>query len=189
MALGDQWHQLPPALQNHYKHDSNAVNQASGFLDIDYPWFMQWPLSLFRLMGALVNKRGKQVKTHISKTMIDGKQHWHRNIEFSDGKIINFQSVFVANKGNEFIEYTNAFVGLKMQAFVENNTLRYESKGYILKLGQLKIPIPEWMALGHASIIESEYSKDDEQTFNMDFRLRHPLFGEIFCYKGRFTTR
>lgn len=187
-ALGDQWQQLPPALKAHYAENEKGENHAQGLLTVEYPWFMQWPLSLFRLLGALVNKRGRDLKTTVSKINKDGKQQWHRKIVYADGKQIGFDSVLVCDDNNGFIEYINAFLGLKMYAFVENNKLRYESRGYVMKLGQLKISIPEWLALGHASIVEWQEVNSDNQTFNMDFRIKHPLFGEVFCYKGQFTT-
>ena len=191
-ALGQQWELLPPALKAHYGENEDGENHATGVLSINYPWFMQWPLSFFRLLGALVNKRGENLTTTVSKINKDGKQFWHREIVYPNGKTIVFDSVFVGvdengNKG--FIEYINAFLGLKMCAFVEGDKLRYESKGYVLKLGKFKTPIPEWLALGHASIIESEYKQGDNQTFIMDFRLKHPLLGEVFCYQGKFVTK
>ena len=45
------------------------------------------------------------------------------------------------------------------------------------------------VCLGHASIIESEYKHGDRHTFTMDFRIKHPLLGEVFCYKGQFVTQ
>jgi hypothetical protein len=187
-ALGEQWHELPQALKNHYGSNKQGENYAEGELDIDYPWFMQFPYTVMRLIGALVNRRGIDLKTTVSKTMKGDKQYWHRVITYPDGKQIVFDSVFVADKDG-FIEYINSFLGLKMVAFVEDNKLRYESRGYVLKLGKIKISIPEWLALGHASIIESEYKQGDEQTFTMDFRIKHFLLGEVFCYKGKFKTQ
>lgn len=188
-ALGDQWNMLPPALKNHYGENKEGENHSTGFLTIDYPWFMQWPLTFFRLLGALVNKRGKNLKTTVAKVNKGGKQYWHREIVYPNGKKIIFDSIFMSGNNKDFIEYINSFLGLKMYAFVEGKKLRYESKGYILKLGNLKIPIPEWLALGHASILEWQAGNTDDQTFDMDFRIKHPLFGELFCYKGRFTTK
>lgn len=188
LALGDQWDLLPPALKAHYGENENGENHATGVLTIDYPWFMQWPLSFFRLLGALVNERGENLTTTVSKINKGGKQFWHREIIYPNGKIIIFDSVFVSGENKDFIEYINPFLGLRMFAFVEGDKLRYESKGYVLKLGNLKIPIPEWLALGHASIIEWQAEGNDDYTFDMDFRIKHPLFGELFCYKGKFTT-
>ncbi len=187
-ALGEQWQKLPQALKNHYGSNEHGENYAEGKLDIDYPWFMQFPYTVMRLIGALVNRRGKDLKTTVSKTMKGNKQYWHRVITYPDGKQLVFDSVFVTD-GDGFIEYINSFLGLKMTAFVEDNKLHYESRGYVLKLGKFKIPIPEWLALGHASIIESEYQQRDEQTFVMDFRIIHFLLGEVFCYKGVFITQ
>ncbi len=186
-ALGKQWDELPDALKNHYGSNDKGENYAEGKLDIDYPWFMQFPFTVMRLIGALVNRRGKALKTTVSKIMRGDKQRWHRVITYPDGQQIVFDSVFVADRDG-FIEYINAYLGLKMVAFIEGNKLRYESRGYVLKLGKIKIPIPEWLALGHASIIESEYKQGDEQAFVIDFRIKHFLFGEVFCYKGVFIT-
>ena len=141
------WDDLPAALKNHYDSDAKGVNSAIGTLDIDYPWFMQWPFTVLRLIGALVNRRGRNLKTTVSKTMKGGKQYWHRVIHFPDGKHIIFNSVFVADGEDGFIEYINSFLGLKMAAFVEHNKLRYESRGYVIKLGKFKMTIPECLAL------------------------------------------
>jgi len=189
IALGDQWEKLPEALKNHYREDSKGENYAEGWLDIDYPWFMQWPLTFLGLFGVLVNRRGKKLSTKVKKKMDHGKQYWHREITLPNNKIKAFKSQLMSNGGNEVIEYTNAFLGMKMVPFVENDMLRYESKGYVLKLGRIKLPISEWLALGHASIIEQQVDPDDKHTFKMDFRLKHPLFGEIFSYKGQFRTK
>ncbi len=58
-------------------------------------------------------------------------------------------------------------------------------RAYILKLGRLLIPIPEALVLGHTTIEEIGV---DEEHFTMDFRLTHPLFGQIYRYSGRFRT-
>lgn len=187
IALGEQWQQLPPALKAHYNEDENGENHSQGLLTIEYPWFMQWPLSFFRLFGALVNRRGVDLTTTVSKINKNGTQYWHREVNYPNGEKIIFDSKVILDRNNYFIEYVNNYLGLKMQAQVQQDKLYYESKGYVLKLGKIKIPIPEWLALGHASIIEWQ-EENSAETFNMDFRIKHPLFGELFCYKGQFTT-
>ncbi len=184
-ALGKQWYDLPKALKAHYDHDESGANYAQGVLTVNYAWFMQWPLSILRLTGALLNRRGKDLKTTVAKTMKEGQQYWIRVIEYPNGKQIKFNSLFTMTKDKVFIEYSNRFLGLKMQAAVEEQNLVYQSCGYVFKLGKLLIPIPEWLALGHGTIIETAVSDDE---FDMDFRLKHFLFGEIFSYKGRFKT-
>lgn len=185
-ALGEQWAQLSPALKAHYNNNESGENIAKGELTIDYPKFMQLPLNAMRLMGALVNQKGTKLPTKVMRIMNEGTQYWHRSIQYPDGLQIAFKSRFTLDtKNNEFIEYTNRFLGLKMKAFVEEGALHYESSGYVLELGVLTIPLPEWLALGHASIVESAISDIE---FKMDFRLKHPIFGKIFSYVGIFKT-
>ncbi len=81
-ALGEQWAQLPPALQAHYQHGNNTD---VGALDIEYPAPMQPYLSFLRLLGALVNRRGKAVPTTVEKWMEGGTQRWKRTLSFADG--------------------------------------------------------------------------------------------------------
>lgn len=185
-AVGSQWDELPQELKKHYLENNNGENNAEGWLSIDFPWFMKIPLSILRLFGALVNKKGKKLPTSVHRVTVSGEQRWHRQINFPDGKTVVFNSVVYYSKENEIIEYINSVLGMKMKVFAEGNTLRYESNGYIIKLWKLKIPYPEFLALGHASIVESESEKAG--LFDMDFRLKHPLFGELFSYKGQFKT-
>lgn len=187
LALGEQWEQLPEALKAHYRNDDNGINIATGHLNIDYPRFMQLPLHALRLMGALINRRGNHLETTVERKMEGEQQYWHRTINYPDGKQVHFKSLFVYDaKSNRLIEYTNRFLGLKMKVHVENKQLHYQSCGYVLKLGSVQLPIPESLALGHASIVETDTG---DESFDMDFRLRHPLFGQIFSYAGTFTTK
>lgn len=186
IALGPQWRGLPQVLMEHYLENEKGENCAQGVLTIDFPWFMKIPLSILRLLGALVNKSGKNLPTTVKRVTTSGEQKWQRKISFPNGKQVVFNSVVYHHKNNEIIEYINPFLGMKMRVSVKNNCLRYESNGYLIKLWKLKIPFPEFLALGHASIIEKKSSEKD--FFEMDFRLRHPLFGEVFRYMGQFRT-
>lgn len=181
-ALGEQWAQLPPALQAHYQHGNNAD---VGALDIEYPAPMQPYLSFLRLLGALVNRRGKAVPTTVEKWMEGGTQRWKRTLSFPDGKVIFFKSHWVYAGGNEVIEYVSPFMGLRMAVAVVEGKLHYSGKHLVLKLGSTLIPIPEWLVLGHTTIMETAL---DEGGFAMDFRLTHPWFGEVFRYAGIFIT-
>lgn len=184
-ALGEQWQQLPAGLQRHYATDNKGRSHERGVLTIAYPGWMQWPLHALRLLGALLNQRGERVPTEVVRHMDDAVQHWQRTVSYPNGRQVGFSSAVVYAGGNELIEYTNAIVGLRMRVAVDGEQLRYESNGYVLKLGSFKLGIPEWLALGHASIVETALG---DKRFAMDFRLRHPLFGEVFSYAGEFEV-
>ncbi|HFE47963.1 MAG TPA: DUF4166 domain-containing protein [Chromatiaceae bacterium] len=181
-ALGADWDRLAPALRKHYQHGDNTD---TGKLDIAYPRFMQPCLSILRLFGALVDRRGERIPTSVAKRMEGDTQYWRRSIRFPDGRVVLFKSRWQYAGDSELIEYVNAFLGLRMRVRVKAGGLYYEGRHYVLKLGRMLLPIPEWLVLGHTTI--EEKALDDER-FRMDFRLRHPWFGQVFRYAGEFRV-
>jgi hypothetical protein len=181
-ALKDQWEQLPQSLKAHYQGDDNAD---VGKLSIEYPKAMQLPLNLLRVFGALINRAGNEIPATVEKSMHKNKQYWKREINFLDGRKVIFKSVWQYHEDNELIEFVNRFIGLKMAVRVKEEVLYYEGKGFVIRLGKLRLSIPEWMLLGHTSIQERAI---DTNHFAMDFRLHHPVFGQIYRYSGTFVT-
>jgi len=183
LALGADWHKLPASLKAHYQAGSNVD---IGYLDIEFPRYMRPYLWLLHGFGALLPRSGKGLSTRVEKDEVSGRQNWRRTVTFPDGKIFLFNSYWTPSKGNQVIEFVNAVMGLEMAARVAGNELHYDGVRYVLKLGRLMIGLPEWLILGHTTIVERELS---EGTFSMDFRLTHPLFGMIFRYSGVFCTQ
>jgi hypothetical protein len=181
-ALGAEFDRLPPALQAHYKA---GTARETGHMDIEYPRWMQPFLTLLRLVGALVNRSGRQVPTTVEKVDEGARQAWRRTISFPEGKVIYFNSTWVAGTGNRLIEYVNPLLGLEMAMHVADGKLYYEGVRFVVKLGALQLPIPEWLLLGHTTIVEEAV---DTTHFAMDFRVTHPLFGQIFRYAGQFEV-
>ena len=181
-ALGNQWHALPEALKAHYQ---DKANTDIGLLDIEYPLWMQLFLNVLHMIGALLNRKGSHIPTTVSKTMKGEVQYWNRTITFDDGKKIYFKSHWSYVGNNKLIEYVNPLLGLCMSVEVKGKVLHYHGEYYALKLGTLIIRIPEWLMLGHTTIVEREVAPGQ---FTMDFRLHHPLFGQIYCYSGTFST-
>ena len=181
-ALGADWDKLPPALQAHYRFGTTTD---TGSMDIEYPRFMQPVWSILRLLGALVDRQGKSVTTIVEKRVVGERQVWQRTITYPDGQIVRFDSFWVAAGNAEVIEFVNPVLGLQMAPYVVGEKLHYRGVRFIAKLGPVSIPIPEWLVLGHATIIEEAL---DDTHFAMDFRLTHPLFGELFRYSGKFEA-
>ena len=179
-ALGEQWQQLPPVLQTHYQYETNSD---IGNLNIEYPSYMQLYLTFLHMLGALINRRGKEIPTIVEKQMRGDRQYWNRTIHFPNNRNIYFKSVWVYNRGNELIEYVNRFLGLRMRVHVEDNKLHYEGLHFVLKIGKRLIPIPEWLFLGHTTIVESQKTNSE---FEMNFIMKHPLLGVVFGYTGTF---
>lgn len=181
-ALGDDWDKLPPALQAHYRFGTTTD---TGHMNIEYPRFMQAYLSVLRVFGALIDRSGRNVSTVVEKSVVGDRQYWRRTISYPDGKAIRFNSFWVPAGGNQLIEFVNPVLGLQMAAYVEGDRLHYRGVRFVLKLGPLLLSIPEWLVLGHTSIVESAL---DDSHFAMDFRLTHPLLGQVFRYSGEFEA-
>ncbi len=181
-ALGDEWSKLPPALQTHYHFGATTD---TGYMDIEYPRFMQFYLNVLRLLGGLVNRRGLQVPTVVEKHAVNEKQYWRRTITYPDGKVIKFDSFWVPAGKNQVIEYINPILGLAMSVRVKDGQLHYHGIKFVAKLGSTVLPIPEWLVLGHTTIVEKAV---DDTHFAMDFRITHPLFGQVFRYSGEFES-
>lgn len=181
-ALGSDWDKLPPALQAHYICGTTLDR---GHMDIEYPWFMQPYLMMLHLVGALIARRGKQVATVVEKTVAGQSQYWRRTMTYADGEVAHFNTTWMNAGGNNLLEFVNPMLGLQMAVHVEDGKLHYEGVRFVAKLGSVMLPIPEWLVLGHTTIVEEAV---DDTHFAMDFRLTHPLFGQVFRYAGKFEA-
>jgi hypothetical protein len=181
-ALGEDWKRLPPSLQAHYQFGPNAD---VGHLDIEFPVWMTPYLWVLHLLGALVPRLGQRIATRVEKDVARDRQVWRRTMRFAAGKVLTFNSFWVAAGGNRLIEFVNPVMGLEMAVRVADDQLRYEGIRFVIRLGRLDIGLPEWMILGHTTIVERGLP---DNTFAMDFRLTHPLFGQLFRYAGTFST-
>ncbi len=181
-ALGEHWQQLPPALQSHHQNDTNSDR---GNLDIDYPLYMHPYLTFLHFFGALIDRRCRHIYTIVEKHMCGDVQFWKRIIHFPDNKKIYFKSYWVYDHKNELTEFINTFIGLRMAVYTRNNKLFFKGRHFVLKIAKIVIPIPQWLILGSTTIVETAIN---ETEFEMDFRLTHPLFGEVYRYSGQFKN-
>jgi hypothetical protein len=187
-ALGDDWHKLPPVIQRHYQlHFSQAMSNAvTGTMHIHYPSFVKPMVLLARLMGGLIALKGGEMAVRVEKwTNADAplSLFWKRTIQSPKGKSTLFASRMEYQGGNKIIEYIGCGFGLRLKLTVENRLLVYRSDGHLWQVGCLRIPIPDVLYLGHATITERAVS---ETEFELDFKISHPLFGETYRYGGIF---
>jgi hypothetical protein len=182
IALGDDWHKLPPALRTHYLH---GATRDTGYLDIAFPDWMRPCLRLLHRFGALVPRADRGVATVVEKRVAGNRQYWQRQIRFADGETVRFDSIWETAENNTLIEYVNPVLGLQMRPYVVADRLHYQGVRFVARLGRWRLPIPEWLVLGHTTIVEQAL---DDTRFVMDFRLKHPLLGEVFRYSGEFKA-
>lgn len=182
-ALGSDWERLPAPLKAHYQFGPNVD---LGHMDIEFPLWIKPYLWLLHKLGALLAKSGSQIPTRVEKHVVADRQYWRRTMRFPDGAEIRFDSFWVPGKNNHLIEFVNPVMGLEMAPRLEGDELHYDGVRYVIKLGPLTFGLPEWLVLGHTTIVERKHGEDG---FAMDFRLTHPLAGQVFRYSGIFTTQ
>jgi hypothetical protein len=72
-----------------------------------------------------------------------------------------------------------------MRPFVVGRQLHYSGVRFVARVGRWVLHIPQWCALGHTIIVERAL---DDHHFAMDFRMVHPVFGQVFRYCGTFRA-
>ena len=181
-VLGADWERLPLALQAHYRDDGA---RDLGQLDIAFPGCLLPMLWAMRLVGALVHRRGNAVETTVHKQAEGGREHWRRTLRYADDRVLHFDSYRVAAGAGRLIEFVNPVLGLELALHVVGEELHCSGTRMVARLGPWLLTIPEWMVLGHTTIVERAV---DGQRYTMDFRMTHPLLGELFRYAGQFQA-
>ena len=185
-VLGADWDKLPTVIQRHYQITSAQKNlTVKGTMTIDYPFWVKPILLITRLMGALIDEKGENNQVHVEKWQQENPQilYWRRDIQAQNGKQTVFSSRMEYQQAHELIEFVGGGFGIRLKLSVENGKLLYRSQTHLLKLGNVIIPIPDWLILGHATISEEALSDD---SFLLDFKIVHPLFGKTYAYGGVF---
>jgi Domain of unknown function (DUF4166) len=187
-VLGDAWGKLPSVIQRHYQITAPQHSvTVTGTLSIDYPVWIKPILMFTRLMGALIDVKGDNNQVTVQKWQTDNPDvlYWQRDIFTEKGTHTVFASRMEYQNTGELIEFVGGGFGIRLKLSVENGTLVYRSQTHLFKLGKWLIPIPDWLALGQALITEKALSND---SFLLDFRIVHPLWGETYRYGGVFDV-
>jgi hypothetical protein len=187
-VLGEDWHELPAAIRSHYDITGPGKSTTvTGSMTIDYPDWLGPALKLLRLGKALVDLKGGPMAVQVKKWQ-DGEDSalcWHRHIQSGDGRRRRFPSRMVRHQDHELIEYVGMGFGIRLKVGVEEGRLVYRSHGHLLKIGPIRLPIPDNLLLGRAVISEEALSED---SFLLRFEIVHPLWGQTYSYGGVFKT-
>ncbi len=187
-VLGADWHQLPPVIQRHYQLDNKLQTESivTGIMQIRYPLLIKPVLVIARLLGALIDLQGSNMQVSVRKWVTRDSEilHWKRTIKAPNGQSTIFASRMEYQQPNQLIEYVGCGFGIRLQLSVEDGCLVYRSVGHLCKTPWFTVPIADVLFLGHAVITETALSDTE---FELDFSIRHPLWGETYRYGGVFS--
>ncbi len=186
-ALGEDWHTLPTVIQRHYTlmQANNTSSVVVGSMYVHYPAFARPMVAIARLMGALIDTKSNTLQASVKKWVNNdsGALFWRREIQSADTKTTVFASRMEYQHGNEVIEFVGFGFGVRLKVFAKNRQLIYQSNGHLWRCKLFSIPIPDVLFLGHATIIEKAI---DDDSFELDFKIIHPLLGKTYEYGGVF---
>ena len=184
-VFGGDWQALPQVMRDHYnvRAGSDDVVIVSGHLDVRVTRVMS---VMARLSGMLVPWSGDNVPVRVTFTSSkDGKSLiFHREFFFPGRKVVNFISRMEHIGGNQLVEFMRFGVGWKMAYVWDGGKVILAHRGYVWRLFGVMIPVPLHWIIGRGHAEEVPVSA---QEFSMWTHSRHPLFGKMFGYAGRFT--
>jgi hypothetical protein len=188
-VLGDAaWYRLAPAIRRHYSLSDGQTLVLHGVMTEIFhsPWIK--PLLLIaQAIDALVPHQGTEVPVEVrNRTDPAHPQtlYWHRTFRFPDGRTTHFRSRMEAVADGQIVELLRLGIGIHLQVDERDGALQYRALRHCWKIGPWMLPIPNWLLLGDAIIIESAASAEE---LYLDFRIDHPLLGRTFGYRGCFT--
>lgn len=180
--MGTDWQRLPAVLRAHHRGGSVVER---GRLDVTHPAHARPLLWLLRRLGALVRRQGCGLPTLVTREQIGGRQRWRRTIAWPDGRRERFDSEWLLVDGAHLIEFVDPVLGWELMPEVVDGRLCVHGARYVARLGGRLWTIPRWLTPGEATIVEAALDAD---RYTMDFRLVHPLLGEVFRYRGTFIA-
>ena len=89
-------------------------------------------------------------------------------------QVIHSAKRFAGPTGLE--EYVGFGISMALRLRVENGTLKFESAGYSLSLGQLRLPLPQWFAPGALTVSHTDLGCG---AFRFTLVVTHPRWGEL----------
>ena len=187
--FGSEWDNLPAVMQKHYANHpySNEVTAVEGKLDVYCKPPLLWLSPIMKLMGQVpaFNETNVPVTVHFESDVNSKAFHFNRMFSFSNGSTYKFKSRMLQISGDEVVEIMRFGLGWKMRYGWNGEQVTLTHKGYALYFLGHFIPLPLTFLMGSGNAIE--YPVDDN-TFDMEVNITHPLWGDMYGYKGRFEV-
>jgi hypothetical protein len=149
-------------------------------------WLASWADLLFPETGSNV-----PVTVDIQSTRSGDPVHlWRRDFEFPERRRRFTSRMEYDRRLRRVVEAVGRGGALAIAwdtKFEPPSTLHLDAAGWVLRLGSLRLRLPEWL-LGSGQAIETA-DLAVPGMIRIDFSVSHPLLGDVFGYAGIFTVR
>lgn len=106
-----------------------------------------------------------------------------RNYQLNGRKPVMFTSFMAEGPCSEVFEYVGAGLGMKLNLFVREGDLHFESDGYFWQVLGVRIPFPSLLTPGKTFL---RHRNNSANQFDIRIEIRHPWFGTTFTQAGVF---
>ena len=187
--FGDEWDNLPCVIRKHYANRPYTQDRTmvTGTLDVMCAGPIRLLAPLFWLMGGIPprNEKGVTVTVEFESDEHSRSFHFNRVFYFQGRRPYRFRSRMIQVRQNEVVEIMRGCVGWHMNVSWDGQRVQLKHKGYVLAAFGHFIPLPLTAIFGQGNAHEAAL---DEHSFDMRVEIRHPWWGKIYGYQGRFEV-
>jgi len=191
--FGAAWHTLPQPFIKHYRNRpySRDSFRVSGTMSVRTSPLLRAFAPLSRALGGipLVNANDIPVTVDFESEAGGRAFHFNRLFHLPGGKPWRFHSRMVPTGGTlgdgRMVEEMKFRLGWRVHFRFTEGRVRLHHDGYALCLFGQHIPLPLGWLIGS---VEAEEWITGEDRFDMCVHINHPLFGQIYEYRGSFDT-
>ena len=185
--LGDNWNKLGEVVRRHYflrPRSDDYICVSGEMVEVYHSTFAKVLIPFGVLFGAIVPYKGKNIPTdvHYNASPKNGNIYWDRVFKFPRGDF-HFKSHMEPVKQHEAIEFVRFGMGIRLKVSAEDGALVFRDTSYVWRIFGTDIPFPGRWVMGSVYVEERPLSAN---SFSMKMILEHPIFGELFRYKGCF---
>lgn len=177
-------------MRKHYANRpySNDVTQVDGALDVMCRGPVRLLAPLLSFLGQIParSETGVPVSVRFCSDPASADFRFDRVFNFKGAKPYAFHSRMRQTKDNEVVEIMRFGLAWKILYLWDGEKVVLRHNGYALSLFDWLMPLPLTFLLG------SGYAEEiaiDEDIFDMRTHIRHPWWGKVYEYKGRFKVR
>jgi hypothetical protein len=152
---------------------------------------------LLGLTGILIGKTGEHVPTRLELRVYRDQagiphQAYDRTLQFDTPVTFNSEMFYLPaqNRSAELFGPGRVLYMVWDTQFHPPDTLTLQTTGFGVRIGNRYITLPQraarWL-IGEAHFVQKAYDTTPPSS-SIDLVIRHPIFGNIFGYEGRFDV-
>lgn len=181
--LGPSWGQLPMRTRTRFGVEREMVCYHGRVVVSDCTLLGRLYRQLARLVGSpLPFDDTIGPATVVVMATGRGSSSWTR-IYRRNGRAQAIRSVKRFAGPTELEEYLGLGLCMALRLRVDNASLLFESAGYSLAVGKVRIPVPSWLTPGRLLVRSTELAAP---CFRFCLTLTHPRFGEVLRQEAVF---